>query len=73
MKHLGAQQVKNIPWEIIIVDNASTDNTAAVAKEYWSKYKAPGAEFKVIHQPIPGKNHAFKSGLYEAKYECLVI
>lgn len=68
LKHLALQIVPpEIMWEIIVIDNASTDDTAIVAEHEWEKYKLPN--FRVLHQPKLGKNYAYKQGIYEANYE----
>jgi glycosyltransferase involved in cell wall biosynthesis len=45
--------------EIIVIDNASTDGTAAVAQQF------PGV--RVVHEPHKGLTHARQRGLIEAK------
>ncbi len=38
LQNLVKQRVPNhIPWEVIVVNNASTDNTGEVAKETWQR------------------------------------
>ncbi|MHB8206953.1 glycosyltransferase family 2 protein [Mucilaginibacter sp.] len=70
LKHLALQQVpSDIPWEILVIDNASTDATAIVAKKEWEKYGVKTAGFSVLKQPVPGKNYAFDMGLKAARYE----
>ena len=40
LKYLSMQNVpENMPWEIIIVDNNSTDSTNDVAMEIWNGFK----------------------------------
>ncbi|WP_428328420.1 glycosyltransferase [Mucilaginibacter sp.] len=69
IKHLAGQQVSpNIPWEVIVVNNASTDNTREVARQEWAKYNVPHTGFTILDQPTPGKNYAFKTGVNHAKY-----
>jgi glycosyltransferase involved in cell wall biosynthesis len=73
IKHLALQEISaNIPWEVILVDNASTDSTALVAKLEWEKHNVTSADLKVINQPVPGKNYAFKTGVKEARYEYIL-
>jgi len=49
--------------EIIVVDNASTDNTSAVAKSY--------PDVRVVHEERLGITHARQRGLDEASGELL--
>lgn len=64
-----AQQVPaGVGWEVLLVDNASTDNTAAVAMQYASRSSAP---FRVLREAQPGKLHALRLGAREAT-GCLI-
>ena len=47
------------PVEVIVVDNASTDDTAAVARAADS----PGLRVRVIHCPVRGKGAAVRAGI----------
>lgn len=72
LKHLALQQVPvHIPWEVIIVNNASTDDTVEVAKKEWEQYQL-SVSFKVVDQPKPGLSYARDKGFTTAQYEyCL--
>jgi glycosyltransferase involved in cell wall biosynthesis len=71
LAHLAALDVKpHLAWEVVLVDNASTDDTVAVAKRCWAETGAP-APLRVASQPIPGLVHARRCGLYEARHEVL--
>lgn len=50
-------QKRNISGEILVVDNASTDRSAEIAK-------AHGA--RVVYEPVPGYGQALRRGLKEA-------
>jgi glycosyltransferase involved in cell wall biosynthesis len=50
--------------EVIVVDNASTDDTAAAAA-------AHGA--RVVHEPTPGKGQALRAGVAATEAEVLVF
>lgn len=56
--------VKNLPkyfsdWEIIVVDDGSTDETPQIADSYAKKYRY----IRVLHQPNSGYNKAMITGL----------
>jgi glycosyltransferase involved in cell wall biosynthesis len=68
LAHLGRQSVSSdIPWEVVIVDNASTDDTAAVAIRSWKMH--PTTDLKVVQERRLGLSHARHRGFAEAKYE----
>ncbi|MEM1253020.1 MAG: glycosyltransferase [Cyanobacteria bacterium P01_H01_bin.21] len=70
LEHLAAQNVANdFPWEIILIDNASKDNTAQVALDCWPQEKE--GILRVVHESKLGIIHARYRGLAEAKYEIL--
>lgn len=74
IKHLALQQVPvAVKWEVIIVDNASTDDTAGIATAEWDKYKLPNVPFNVVNQPVAGLSHARDMGLSYARYEYLLF
>lgn len=72
LKHLAMQEVpSHISWEIIVVNNASSDNTIQVAKAEWGKYKLD-VPFVIIDEPMPGLSYARGKGFQTAQYEyCL--
>ena len=68
IKHLAKQNVsKKIQWEIIIVNNNSSDNTKEIAQAEWTKYKSK-TSFRIIDQPIPGLSNAREAGILEANF-----
>ncbi len=73
LKHLSLQHTApNLDWEIILVDNASTDNTQQTAKEAWEKL-GTNVDFKIVEQPKKGLANAREMGVEKAKYDVLIF
>ena len=73
LRHLAAQEVLSIiPWEVIVVNNGSKDNTSVVATKEWEKHSC-NAAFKVVDQPIPGLSSARKMGVEQATFEYILF
>src|SRR5438552_1053990 len=67
LTHLAVQQVHgDLQWEVIVVDNASTDDTAGVAHDAWPRSLPI---LRVVHECALGLAHARSRGLSEARYE----
>jgi GT2 family glycosyltransferase len=68
LAHLRAQQVpREIKWEVLLIDNASTDDTAEVACRCWPD-EAP-TQLRILHEPRIGLSNARARAFAEAKYE----
>ncbi len=69
LNHIAALRVPDtIKWEIIVVNNASTDNTKEVAQREWDQY-ACSAAFKIVDEHKIGLSSARMKGIGEARYE----
>jgi glycosyltransferase involved in cell wall biosynthesis len=66
LAHLKAQAPANAPWEVLLVDDASTDDTSKVALSCWGEGPVP---LRVVHEPKLGRQYSTERGLKEAKYE----
>ncbi len=62
----------NISSEIIVVDNASTDNTAKYAESLWESLNAP-IPLRTVHESKPGLSHARKRGIEETSYSYILF
>jgi len=73
LKHLALQKItSDIQWEVIIVNNNSTDNTSEVAKEEWTKYNCM-VPFIIVDEPKQGLSNARKTGVDIAKFDFLIF
>jgi glycosyltransferase involved in cell wall biosynthesis len=66
--HLAAQQVPaSLGWEVVLVDNGSTDDTVAMALALWPRGNS--APLRVVAEPRLGLSFARKRGFAEAHGE----
>jgi len=61
---------ENIEWEVLVVDNNSTDQTTAVVEGFRRRY--PG-RFRYLFEGRPGKSYALNSGIREARGDVLAF
>lgn len=72
LSHLIAQRnPRAIPWEVVLVDNASTDDTAEVAARLWPA-DAP-APLRVVRENRPGLQWARERARLDARHEILCL
>ncbi|RZJ94676.1 MAG: glycosyltransferase [Hymenobacter sp.] len=73
LQHLAAQQIPpGLNWEVLLISNASTDDTMTVAPQLWAKLGSP-APMRVLNEPRPGKHFALPLGFEEAYYPYICI
>jgi glycosyltransferase involved in cell wall biosynthesis len=73
LKHLASQNVDDcFSWEVIVVDNNSTDNTSGFALKEWEKYNTI-TPLKVVEEKKPGLAKAREKGVREAKFEYVIF
>jgi glycosyltransferase involved in cell wall biosynthesis len=53
-----ASERPRLVWEVVVVDNGSTDATVAIAQSYASKFD----HLCVVHEARPGRHHACNAG-----------
>lgn len=72
LRHLAAQRTPpGLPWEVLLIDNASTDGTATAARALWPA-GAP-ARLRVVSEPRPGLRLARECGFRESCWPLLVF
>lgn len=73
LQHLSGQITEtNLDWEIILVDNNSTDNTATVASDYWQQLPV-GKQLSIVSEPTPGLSFARDKGVHAAMYNIIIF
>jgi len=73
LRHIANQQITQpIFWELIVVNNNSTDNTTIVAYKEWAQYEA-SIPFKIVDELIPGLSAAREKGISEAQFEYVLL
>jgi glycosyltransferase involved in cell wall biosynthesis len=66
LRHLAEQKIpQGMEWEIVVVDNASTDDTAAVAEHFAATHS--DLSVRIVPEPKPGTMYARIRGLKEAR------
>lgn len=64
LESLAAQRLPvSENWEILVVDNGSTDKTRAVVEDYCANHSG---RFRYLWEPRPGKSNALNSGILAA-------
>ncbi|WP_375416589.1 glycosyltransferase [uncultured Hymenobacter sp.] len=73
LRHVAEQQAPaGLAWEVLLVSNASTDDTLAAASPLWTELGAP-APLRVLNEPRSGKENALTRGFDEAGHEYVCI
>lgn len=65
LQSIASQEVKN--FNIIVVDNSSTDNTVQVVEKFASEH--PELNIKIFSEPKPGASNARNAGLDKVETE----
>ena len=61
---------EEIRWEVLVVDNNSTDNTRAVCEEFMQR---DSERFRYLFEGQQGKTNALNAGIREARGEILAL
>lgn len=61
---------ESVEWEVLVVDNNSSDKTRTVVDEFRREY--PG-RFRYLLEPKPGKSQALNAGIREARGDVLAF
>ncbi|MEO5562137.1 MAG: glycosyltransferase [Chitinophagaceae bacterium] len=70
---LAAQELhSSVPWEIVLIDNASTDHTAEFVQSLWKGLNNK-ITLRIVYEPKQGLANARTKGIKEATYSYLVF
>lgn len=72
LAHLAKQSYKP-SWEIILVDNDSSDRTAQFAKQFWHASGLVAVPLVSITEKRPGLSYAREAGIEAAQYEFIIF
>ena len=72
LQHLSQQKGIFFAWEVLLVDNNSSDNTPDIALATWRASKNP-CELRIIKEPKAGTMHARHRGIIESRYRYLLF
>jgi glycosyltransferase involved in cell wall biosynthesis len=53
----------SVPWEVLVVDNNSTDQTREVVEDFRRRH---GGRFRYLFESTPGKSYALNAGIRES-------
>ena len=71
LEHLALQKT-NLQWELILVDNASTDGTAEYVQSQWDELH-PSAPLRIITERQPGLAYARTAGVKACRSKYIIF
>ena len=73
LRHLYLQKTDaSLLWEIVVVNNASTDATEKIILDYWTGLNS-SIKLHVINEPRPGLSYAREKGINSSKYDVVIF
>ena len=60
----------SVAWEVLVVDNNSTDRTRDVVQSFCCRYEG---RFRYLFEPTPGKSHALNAGIRDSRGEIIAF
>lgn len=73
LSHISKLELgQEINLEVLLIDNASTDNTAQVANDLWSSF-ASNVPLHIIRENKPGLSYARRTAIMHANYDYILF
>lgn len=73
LRHIADQKgIENIPVELIVVDNASTDGTSDFVRQRWAELASP-ISMVLLQESRPGKAHASQLAFNQCHYAYILV
>jgi glycosyltransferase involved in cell wall biosynthesis len=73
LEHIALQkESSSIPVELLIIDNASTDNTSEFVSEKWASLHT-NIPLRIIDEPRAGKAYASRTGFSAAQFAFIIV
>jgi glycosyltransferase involved in cell wall biosynthesis len=71
LESIAASEVpESIDWEVLVVDNNSSDQTREVVEDFYLRY---AGRFRYLFEPQQGKSYALNAGIRESQSEILAF
>jgi glycosyltransferase involved in cell wall biosynthesis len=74
LQHLCKQKgISKSSWEVILINNCSTDNTVETANQLWNSLTSKKPDFKIINESTPGLSAARQKGIDESRFDYVLF
>lgn len=74
LHHIAGQKLPDgLDVQLLVVDNACTDDTINIARETWASFNSDSISLTIIRETMPGLSHARKKGMSYARYDYIVF
>jgi glycosyltransferase involved in cell wall biosynthesis len=71
IQHIALQKQVDFSFEVVLVDNKSTDKTSIIAQELFFKYEIKN--YNIVSEPTLGLIYARKCGVLNANHDVLIF
>lgn len=73
LEYVSEQQINDLfDWEVVLVDNGSTDSTAAIATKHWNSLRMNNS-LRVVNESKQGLSFARQTGVENSNFEYIIF